>query len=224
MPPLHPRCRCAIMYREVGTPRVMQPKPPRYNSSEQGETPRTLTEVQVVAEKLNSIVGKYFVRKSKLNGQVAATPRKNNCKLPDCSLGILLTDCPDEAILHELIHAHSTSWYPNSAYIANSAIEEASVQYLTQEIANLEGVPLIGSGYDFWVERLRKINRMIGLYETDLKFAQRLLRVPMTIRIEWLIAKVRKKLIQSGGTIEQMAKVTELLDEITWETLDNELP
>ena len=27
IPPLHPRCRCAIMYREVGMPRVMQPKP-----------------------------------------------------------------------------------------------------------------------------------------------------------------------------------------------------
>ena len=27
LPPLHPRCRCAIMYREVSTPRAMQPKP-----------------------------------------------------------------------------------------------------------------------------------------------------------------------------------------------------
>ena len=27
IPPLHPRGRWAIMYREVGTPRVMQPKP-----------------------------------------------------------------------------------------------------------------------------------------------------------------------------------------------------
>ena len=27
LPPLHPRCRCAIMYREINTPRVMQPKP-----------------------------------------------------------------------------------------------------------------------------------------------------------------------------------------------------
>ena len=27
LPPLHPRCRCAIMYREVSMPRVMQPKP-----------------------------------------------------------------------------------------------------------------------------------------------------------------------------------------------------
>ena len=27
LPPLHPRCRCAIMYDEVGTPRAMQPKP-----------------------------------------------------------------------------------------------------------------------------------------------------------------------------------------------------
>ena len=27
LPPLHPRCRCAIIYDEVGTPRAMQPKP-----------------------------------------------------------------------------------------------------------------------------------------------------------------------------------------------------
>ena len=27
LPPLHPRCRCAIMYDEVGTPRAMKPKP-----------------------------------------------------------------------------------------------------------------------------------------------------------------------------------------------------
>lgn len=30
IPPLHPRCRCAIMYREVGAPRVMQPKPKEF--------------------------------------------------------------------------------------------------------------------------------------------------------------------------------------------------
>ena len=36
IPPLHPRCRCAIMYREVGTPRVMQPpnKPPHSSETE----------------------------------------------------------------------------------------------------------------------------------------------------------------------------------------------
>lgn len=27
LPPLHPRCRCAIMYDEVGTPRATRPKP-----------------------------------------------------------------------------------------------------------------------------------------------------------------------------------------------------
>ena len=37
IPPLHPRCRCTIMYREVGTPRVMQPKPsklPHFSEAE----------------------------------------------------------------------------------------------------------------------------------------------------------------------------------------------
>ena len=97
-----------------------------------------------------------------------------------------MADCPDEAILHELVHAHSTSYYPNEVYVDNSLIEEASVQYLTQEIAKLEGIELTGSGYDFWVDKLRRINRELGLYESDLKFAKWLLRVPMTMREEWL--------------------------------------
>ena len=42
LPPLHPRCRCAIMYREIGTPRVLNPAkpPPR---SEANESYRLIT-------------------------------------------------------------------------------------------------------------------------------------------------------------------------------------
>ena len=100
-----------------------------------------------------------------------------------------MKDCPDEAILHELVHAHSTSYYSNEVYIANSAIEEASVQYLTQEIAKREGIILKGSDYNYWVDALREINQKFGLYEADLKFAQRLLRVPMAHRLDWLSKK-----------------------------------
>ena len=152
--------------------------------------PRTLIEAKSIANRLNPVVGKYFVRKSKWSGQVSITPNGNNCKLPNCDIGVLLKDCPDEA--HELVHAHSTSYYSNEVYIANSAIEEASVQYLTQEIAKREGIILKGSDYNYWVDALRKINQKFGLYEADLKFAQRLLRVPMTHRLDWLSKKILK--------------------------------
>ena len=39
IPPLHPRCRCAIMYDEVGTPRVMQPKPKPSNTESNLQRP-----------------------------------------------------------------------------------------------------------------------------------------------------------------------------------------
>ena len=61
LPPLHPRCRCAIMYREIGTPRVMQPKPRNENglqrpSANQGvfahlEVPMQLRAVKQVCRK-----------------------------------------------------------------------------------------------------------------------------------------------------------------------------
>ena len=44
-----------------------------------------------------------------------------------------------------------------------------------------EGIKLIGSGYDFWTDILREINRKFVLYENDLKFAKRLLRVRMVM-------------------------------------------
>ena len=221
MPPLHPRCRCAIIYDEVAEPRskprYLQPTP---NSSAPSTSlvPRTLEEAKTIADKLNPIVGKYFVRKGKWSGRVEISPRTTNCKLPNCSIGILLADCPDESILHELVHAYSTSYYPLKTYQEYSAIEEASVQYLAQEIARREGIKLIGSGYDFWTDILREINRKFVLYENDLKFAKRLLRVPMPRREEWLWGKLHK----SAKTMEQMMTATELMNNLTWEVLKNE--
>ena len=44
LPPLHPRCRCAIMYDEVGTPRAMQPKPKSTAQPEPSKTPHNAEE------------------------------------------------------------------------------------------------------------------------------------------------------------------------------------
>ncbi len=191
---------------------------PKSDSSGSELVPRSLKEAKAVADKFNPVVGKYFVRKSKWNGQVVISPDGRNCKLPNCHIGIKLKDCPDEAILHELVHSYSTSYYPNETYQAHSAMEEASVQYLTQEIAKREGIKLVGSDYDFWTDALREINKTLGLYESDLKFARRLLRVPMTRREEWLSGKAQKAM--AGKTFEEINTVTEQLNKLTWEALE----
>ena len=189
---------------------------PKSDSSGAELVPRSLKEAKAVADKFNPVVGKYFVRKSKWSGSVVISPDGNNCKLPNCSIGIKLKDCPDEAILHELVHSYSTSYYPLKTYQAHFAVEEASVQYLTQEIAKREGIKLVGSDYDFWTDALRGINKTLGLYESDLKFARRLLRVPMARREEWLWGKMRK----SAATMEQMMTATEQMNKLTREALE----
>ena len=222
LPPLHPRCRCSIAYDEIETPRALRPKP-KYELNNEKLEPRTLIEAKTTADRLNPIVGKYFTRKSKWSGRVAASARGTNSKNPNCTIEINVNDCPDEALLHELVHAHSTSYYPNEIYRVNSAIEEASVQFLTQEIAKAEAIRLTGSGYDFWVEILREVNRELNLYETNLKFAQRLLRVPMTFRMEWLYAKTRTEWERKKATFERTLKVSDLLRALSWEALKDEL-
>ena len=223
LPPLHPRCRCVIMYREIGALNMQPKTKPNHELSNEKLEPRTPTEAKAVADRLNPVVGKYFTRKSKWSGRVAVSTRGKNSKHPNCTIEIDVNDCPDEALLHELVHAYSTSYYSNEIYKVNSAIEEASVQFLTQEIAKAETIRLTGSGYDFWVEILREVNRELNLYETDLKFAQKLLRVPMTFRLEWLYAKTRKALERKNATLEQTLKASGLLDALSWEALKNEL-
>ena len=81
-------------------------------------------------------------------------------KAYNCDIAIHLADCPNIAILHELLHARSISYYPASVYYEYSAVEEATVQLLAEEISKFEGIPVIHSEtYNKWVNILRYFNK-----------------------------------------------------------------
>ena len=175
---------------------------------------KTLAKVQAMAESFNKMLDKYIVRKSKWSGAVVESNMGYSAKDWNCDILAHLNDCPDMAILHELIHARSVSYYSYDVWKSNKAIEEATVQLLTQEIATLEKIPFAKSGYDDWVEILRAFNRETKSYKDDLQFARRLLRVPLDYRTDWLLAKARRYIELKGGNIGDLLKITESLSKI----------
>ena len=157
-------------------------------------------------------------RPSKWSGVVVESAEGYSYKHPACFIGVYLKDCPDDAILHEMIHSVSTDYYPNEIYSHNKAIEEASVQLATKKIAELEGIKYSHSGYEKWVKIWEDFNKEVGIAD-DLTFAKRLLRLPPDIKMDWLIARARRFIEKGSGSLYELIKITESLNKIDWDEL-----
>lgn len=180
--------------------------------------PKTLDESRKLAEKYDVLIDKYVSRPSKWSGAVVISDKGYTCKKWGCDIAVHLEDCPNIAILHELLHARSLSYYPKEVYYANRAIEEATAQFLAEEICKREGIPVvISKSYEHWVNILREFNRKTNIYHSELEFAQDLIEQPLYERIDWLIEKARTFIIdKSGGTLSDLIDLTSRLYEIEW--------
>lgn len=143
----------------------------------------------------------YSPRKSRWSGNINVDNKR--CEQEDCS-GIKAWNCdiivrddvPDGVILHELLHSCSASYHSPADYIEHQSIEEASVELLTQEIAGKTGIVHIPSYTDL-VGILRNLNYGLGLYESDMEFAEELFKQSMTERFNWLQDKVNGSIIHN---------------------------
>ena len=106
-----------------------------------------------------------------------------------------------------MIHSCSVSYYSKETYLKNRYEEELSVQLLTQEISQREGIAIISGGYDNGVELLRKIKRSLNLNFSDLEFAQDLLNQPISKRWEYL-----EELTEKAATVEEYLKVLKQIE------------
>ena len=163
--------------------------------------PKTLEEAQKCAERMNKLVGKYVTRPSKWNGKVIESAEGYSYKHPACFIGVYLKDCPDDAILHEMLHSCSISYYSPEIYFENQAIEEATVELLAEEIAKREQIELAKSGYDDWVNLLREFNQEIKVYDSDLAFAIALFEETPEERVAWLNEKALEFVNTKSGSM-----------------------
>ena len=166
-------------------------------------------ELKQLAEETNKLASIYTLNKSKWSGKIIQSKRNINAKLWNCNIEIENITSP-HAILHELLHAHSISYYDRETYKKYRIIEEATVELLTKEIGKKENIINIKSEYDEWIDNLKKINNKIKIENDDLRFAQILFNIPVIERIDFLEKNIQNYLI--GKNIDEAIELNKLME------------
>ena len=181
----------------------------KHNLLKQPEKIYSKKELKQLAEETNKLASIYTLNKSKWSGKIIQSKRNINAKLWNCNIEIESITSP-HAILHELLHAHSISYYDRETYKKYRIIEEATVELLTKEIGKKENIINIKSEYDEWVYNLKKINNKIKIENDDLRFAQILFNIPVIERIDFLEKNIQNYLI--GKNIDEAIELNKLME------------
>ena len=214
MPPAHPRCACAVEYIEVSPPQFSDvPQMGVSLTQEDSFREYTTEEIEEIAKQTEEIASKHISVPSKWSGKIVVDDSSGKTgKLWNCNILTTHMTAP-HMILHEQIHARSISYYNEEIYLQYGNIEEASVQFMAQEISEAEGIETIKSQYDEIVDALRQIGQRIGIYRTDYDFAKFMIETPVTERLDWLSEKLYTILGKDvSATIEEYQKYSDLLD------------
>ena len=119
---------------------------------------------------------------------------------------ISLIDTADDGVVwHEMLHSCSASHYHENVYIENQFIEEASVEFLTQQICNEQSI-LHEPAYENIVLILNVINDSFE-YGSDIEFAKELFNVPLPERYKWFEDKVVDSLKDANVSFEDFNEV-----------------
>lgn len=210
LPPAHPKCACAIEYIEVSPPIIA---PQMEVSITQKDSLREYNdeEINSIAKQTETIVANHIDIPSKWSGNIIVNDKSDMFgKLWNCDI-LTAHETAPHIILHEQIHARSISYYDLKTYIQYQNIEEASVQFIAQEISMREGIEIIASQYDDMVEALRQIGNRIGVFDDGYTFAKALIEMPVTERMGWLETSLYD-IMRIDATIDDYEKMTSLLN------------
>lgn len=214
LPPAHPRCACAVEYIEAETPGFTDVPRAGVSVTQEGSFREyTTEEVEDIARQTEELASKHVSVSSKWSGHIIVDDERGQTgKLWECDILATHMTAP-HMILHEQMHARSISHYGAEIYLQYERIEEASVQFMTQEISRLEGIEIIASQYDEITNALKQIGRRIGIHKTDYDFAKFMIELPVPERLDWLSENLYAILGKDvNATIEEYQKYSDLLD------------
>lgn len=213
-PPAHPHCRCTLLYMEKEPPTGRHTKPTEF-APEPGDTEEhtaTLPQIQEAANKTDVLVSQYTDIPSKWSGKVKWNNKTRAKSAKDWNCDILVKpDATLHSLIHEHLHARSVSYSTEPIYKKYKGMEELAVEFFTREICKDSGIEIeYGSRYNL-VAAFVYIRQTLKLEETDLAFAQQLLRVPLPERMEWL----RRQIIEHSNdfaTYNELMKLWEAIE------------
>ena len=220
LPPAHPRCGCAVEYVEIEPPMFLHIPPIDITQTDSFREYST-EDIEQMAIQTEKIISKHLLIPTMWSGTIVVNDE--GIQNPDGHItyygkmwncDILTThETAPAIILHEQIHARSISYYEPTVYAQYGKIEEAVVQFMTEEICMKEGIEIISSSYDEMTEALRQIRYQINIYDTNYEFAKMLVEKPLKERLDWLSEQLYDILAKDETvTIEEYQRASELLD------------
>lgn len=163
-------------------------KVPMEKAKNVGYTKRTREEFEQTAQQIKNEITQYSDRPSKWSGNI----KVDNTLIEEQTLGrkewscdISLVDTVDDGVVwHEMLHSCSASYYKPEVYSANEYIEEATVEWLKQQICTEKNIINLPAYEDKTIV-LQTLNESF-LFGTDMEFAKEIFNVPLPERYQWL--------------------------------------
>lgn len=175
-------------------------KTPMEKADSIGYTKRTKEEFEQTARQIKEEITQYSDRPSKWSGNIRvdnelAKERSRGAKEWSCDISVVET-ADNGTIWHEMLHSCSASYYNPEIYGANEYIEEATVEWLKQQICKENNI-INACAYEEKTAVLQVLNNSFS-FGTDLEFAKEIFNVPLPERYQWLENRVDKCLRQAG--------------------------
>ena len=179
-------------------------KVPMEKGNNVGYTKRTKEEFEQAAQQIREEIAQYSDRPSKWSGNVVidntlAKEKSRGAKDWSCDISVIDT-ADNGTIWHEMLHSCSSSYYKPEIYDANEYIEEATVEWLNQQICKEKNI-ISSYAYEEKTAVLRALNDSFS-FGTDMEFAKEIFNVPLPERYLWLEDRVDKYLRQVGASFE----------------------
>lgn len=191
-------------------------KVPMEKAKNVGYTKRTREEFEQTAQQIKNEITQYSDRPSKWSGNI----KVDNTLIEEQTLGrkewscdISLVDTVDDGVVwHEMLHSCSASYYKPEVYSANEYIEEATVEWLKQQICTEKNIINLPAYEDKTIV-LQTLNESF-LFGTDMEFAKEIFNVPLPERYQWLENRVDECLRQVRASFEDYNEVMGFVERL----------
>lgn len=191
-------------------------KTPMEKADSIGYTKRTKEEFEQTARKIKEEITQYSDRPSKWSGNINVNSEHvGNGALgaKEWSCDISLIDTADDGVIwHEMLHSCSASYYKSEVYNANEYIEEATVEWLKQQICGEKNIFNVYAYGDKTIV-LQALNESFK-FGTDMEFAKEIFNVPLPERYRWLENRVDERLRQAGASFEDYNDVMGFVERL----------
>lgn len=191
-------------------------KKPMEKAKNTGYTKRTKEEFEQIAQQIKKEITHYSDRPSKWSGKIIV----NNSLINDDALGIKEWSCnisvvdtvDDGVIWHEMLHSCSSSYYKPEVYSTNEYIEEATVEWLKQQICKEKNL-INACAYEDKTIVLQALNNRFS-FGTDAEFAKEIFNIPLPERYQWLENRVDECLRKAGASFEDYNEVIGFVERL----------